>query len=229
MREGVLATKRHKRLKKETLRLLCLFVANSLFSGTLLCAQSRDVWISGGASNFRFPYTHTNRNLGSTDVSGNRDDIQLGNGWRIGFRLALNSSSSFGHEFQYSYSRPDFIDKTGNALGNPGSGRMEIHQAGYNFLYYFSSREAAVRPLATVGVHFNDFVLPGSATIGHDSDSKFGFNYGVGLKWRITPLLGLRGDLRGYETGKPDWGGALVNQSGLLHQIEASAGLGIYF
>jgi len=147
-----------------------------MVSSSALCAQSRDLWISGGASNFRFPYTHTNRNLGSTDVSGNRDDIQLGNGWRIGFRLALNSSSSFGHEFQYSYSRPDFIDKTGNALGNPGSGRMEIHQAGYNFLYYFSSREAAVRPLATVGVHFNDLVLPGSATIGHDSDSKFGFN-----------------------------------------------------
>jgi hypothetical protein len=111
----------------------------------------------------------------------------------------------------------------------PAAREGKIHQFGYNVLYYFSTRESAVRPLATVGVHFNDSVLPGSASIRHDSDSKFGVNYGVGLKWRVTPLVGLRGDLRGYETGKPDWGGALVRQSGLLHQMEASAGLGIYF
>jgi opacity protein-like surface antigen len=200
-----------------------------IVSSSTVWAQSREVWISGGKTNFGFPYFHSNRDLGSTDASGSRDAVQMDNGWRIGVRLAFNSAAPFGHEFQYSYNRPNFIDTTGNILGSAGSSRMEIHQAGYNFLYYFKPSEAAIRPLVTLGVHFNDFVLPGSASATQTSDSKFGFNYGLGLKWRITPLLGLRGDLRGYETRKPNWDGLLVNQSGLLHQIEASAGLGIYF
>jgi len=40
------------------------------------------------------------------------------------------------------------------------------------------------------------------------TDIQLGDGWRIGVKWRITPLLGLRGDLRGYETGKPDWGGA---------------------
>jgi opacity protein-like surface antigen len=211
------------------MRILAAVLILIMVSSATLRAQSREVWVSGGKTAFSFPYFHTNRDLGSINVAGNRDDMQLDNGWRLGFRLAFNSSPPFGHEFQYSYDRPNFIDHTGDVLGNPGSARMEIHQFGYNFLYYFAPRESPLRPLATIGVHLNDFVLPGPAIIGHDSDTKFGFNYGFGLKWRLTPLVGLRGDLRAYETGKPNWGGQLVNQGGLLHQIEVSGGLGIYF
>jgi opacity protein-like surface antigen len=200
-----------------------------LICSSTLSAQSREVWVSSGTTNFGFPYFHANRELGSASKAGGPGNTQIDNGWRIGFRIAFNSSGPFGHEFQYSYSRPKFIDNKGNVLGTVGSDKMEIHQAGYNFLYYFSPRESAVRPLATVGVHVNDFVLPGSASTSQDSDTKWGFNYGVGLKWRITPLLAVRGDLRAYESGKPNWGGTFFNQGGLQHQIEASAGLGIYF
>ena len=200
-----------------------------LVSSATLSAQSREIWVSGGAADFGFPYFHTNRNLGSSNPSGARDDAQIDNGWRIAFRLAFNTKGSFGHEIQSVVSRPKFIDNTGDILGKPGSDRMKTHQFGYNLLYYFASRESRVRPLATIGVQFNNFVLPDSASANQDSDMKWGFNYGFGVKWRVTPLLGLRGDVRAYETGKPDWGGTLVNQSGLLHQIEASAGVGFYF
>jgi hypothetical protein len=80
----------------------------------------------------------------------------------------------------------------------------------------------------TGGVHISDSVLPGSAALTRTS-LKPGFNVGAGVKIRISTLFALRFDVRQYEMGKPNWGGVLVNQGGLLHQTEASAGFGIYF
>ena len=174
---------------------------------SLLCAvlplhaQSRDMWVSGG-------------------FTSNRDNAFIGNGYNIGFRLNFNTSGPFSHEFQYTYSQPTF---------SLSSDHMEIHQVGYNFLYYFKPRESSVRPIVTAGVHLNDFVLPGSVIAPTDKNVKVGFNYGVGLKIRLTPLLGFRADLREYEIGKPDWGGSFTSPGGWLHQTEASAGLGVYF
>lgn len=165
-------------------------------------AQSRDVWVTGGVTN-------------------NRNDKFIGTGWNIGFRLAFNTAGSFGHEFQYTYSQPSFA-----APGNP---RMEIHQAGYNFLYFFTPRESTVRPLVTAGIHLNDFVLPGPVSAPEDSSVNFGFNYGAAVKIRLSPIFGFRADVREYETSKPSWGGFFSSPGGLLHSTEASAGFGIYF
>ena len=207
---------------------LWLITLNLLAPSTLR-AQSREAWVSSGITGFGFPYSHTNRDLGSTDPSGNRNDVQIDSGWRIGFRFAFNTSGSFGHEFEYNHTRPKLIDNTGNILGVVGRDDMQIHQAGYNFLYYFSPRESNIRPMATIGVHVNGFVMPASSSI-HDNDTEWGFNYGLGMKWRLTPLLAVRWDVRAYESGKPNWGGSLFNGGGgLQHQIEASAGVGIYF
>jgi opacity protein-like surface antigen len=56
-----------------------------------------------------------------------------------------------------------------------------------------------------------------------------GFNYGGGLQFRLSPLFAWRFDVRGYDTGKPDWAGILYKQGGLLHQTEASVGFGYVF
>jgi hypothetical protein len=85
-----------------------------------------------------------------------------------------------------------------------------------------------MRPFVTAGVHFSDFVLPGVAAM-QGSSVKAGFNYGAGLKLRISTLFSVRFDLREYETGKPNWNDLLYHQSGLLHQTEASAGFGFFF
>ena len=188
--------------KRLALALICIFCCT-----TGLHAQSRDVWLSGGLLN-------------------SAGDARIGNSWVVAFRLALNAQGPFGHEFQYTYSQPRF---NSTDPSQPGSASMEIHQAGYNFLFYLAPRESAVRPTVTAGVHLNDFVLPGSVTAPHDISVKFGFNVGAGLKIRLTPLLGLRADVRQYETPKPNWGAPFTSPGGLVHQTEASAGLGIYF
>jgi opacity protein-like surface antigen len=172
-----------------------------LCSVSTLHAQSHDVWVSSG-------------------FLGNVNHANIGDGWNIGFRLGFKAAGPYGHEFQYTYNRPSF---------SVSSDRMEIHQAGYNFLYYFGTRESTVHPFVTAGVHFEDLVLPGSVTAPKDSSVKFGFNYGAGLKIRLSTMFGFRADVREYQIGKPDWGGAFPSGGGLLYQTEASAGLGVYF
>jgi opacity protein-like surface antigen len=193
------------------------------FSGVLR-AQTGELWFSGGAS------VLTGHQLGSTAPDGKPADVLLFNGHRVGIRFGFNSDGHIGHEIQYAYNRTDLLDNTGVILtDNPRVG-MAFHQAGYNFLYYFTAIKegSKIRPFVTGGAHFSDFVLPGKATT-QGSSVKAGFNYGVGVKVGLSTLFAFRLDLRQYETGKPSWGGLLVNQSGLLHQTEASAGLGIYF
>jgi opacity protein-like surface antigen len=186
-----------------------------------LSAQSAEAWASGGASLL------SNPGLGSA-FPGSPLSVTLDNGFRFGFRFALNTKGHIGHELQYAYNRSRLVDRTGVFFGGPESEPMAIHQFGYNFLYYLTKNnkeESRVRPFATVGGHFSDFRLQPPAPNSYC----IGFNYGVGVKIKVTNLLGLRVDARQYETGKPDFGGLLTDQSGLLHQTELSAGIGIIF
>jgi hypothetical protein len=201
----------------------CLAFLLLALSGALQ-AQSGELWVSGGGSIL------AGKNFGSPSDGGPQDDVRLGDGFRAGIRFAFNSSGRFGHELQYAYNRTTLSDATGVVLGDPGSAGMAIHQGGYNLLYYFHAtrEEQKVRAFVTGGVHIDDSVLPGSATLTRTS-VKPGFNVGVGAKIRISTLFALRFDLRQYETAKPNWGGVLTNQGGLVHQTEASAGFGIYF
>jgi opacity protein-like surface antigen len=192
------------------------------FSGALW-AQSGELWFDAGESIL------SNRDLGTPFVSGGRpSDVQLDNGFRFGFRFGFNSGGHIGHEIQYAYNRTHFIDNTGAILGVNSAG-MAIHQGGYNFLYYATKEGSRIRPFGTGGVHFSNFVPPGASATSGGGSTKFGFNYGAGVKVKISSLFGIRFDLRQYQTGKPDFGGLLNNQSGLLRQTEVSAGFGLLF
>lgn len=193
------------------------------FSGALW-AQPGEMWIIVGASLL------TGRDIGSPSPAGSPNDIQLGPGYRVGLRLSYNSAGHLGQEIQYAYDRTDLTDNTGAILRGGGSAGMAFHQGGYNLLYYLNRTDdgAKVRPFATVGVHLNDFVLPADAVV-EGSSVRWGINYGGGIKFRISQLFALRGDIRGYDSAKPNWNGLLFKQGGILLQTEASMGFGIYF
>ncbi len=176
-----------------------LFVAAA--SGTLL-AQDAEFSLSGGRSQI------TSKDLGS--------GYSLDNGFAIGFRLTLNSMRYFGHEVGYSYNR------THLKLNGQDQGGMAIHQGGYNFLGYATKEGQRIRPFVTGGVHFSNFVPPGSSASQGGGYTKFGINYGGGLKVRLTSMFAARVDYRQYVTGKPfDRPGA----SGKLKQNVISLGL----
>lgn len=193
-----------------------------IYTFTLLCfaavapAQVAEFGMFGGANR------HSNNNIGSitsTDVSGNTttSPVSLDSGWKFGFRITLNTGRFMGHEFGYGYNRTQ-LDIGGQQQG------MAIHQGFYDFLIYGMPEGRRVRPFAAGGVHFNNYVPPGSSAASGGGSTKFGFNYGGGVKVRVTNMFLIRFDLRQYRTGKPF---DLPGSSGLLNQTEISAGFSL--
>jgi hypothetical protein len=189
----------------------------------LACAGSAwgqlfEVWFNGGQSLL------SNKGLGSdlpASAGGLKDDFALEDGFRFSFRMDLNNESHFGHEVQYAYSRTKLDEPGSPPLG------MAIHQGGYNFLLYATNEGTRIRPFATGGVMFANYVPPGSSATSGGGDNKFGVNYGGGVKVRLTSLFGVRVDVRQYTTPKPF--SLPYLRQGWLRQTEVSAGFGVMF
>lgn len=200
-----------------------LLILAAIFTG-LSPAQSGEFWVNGGASIL------ANSSIGSPFPGGNSNAVKLDDGFRFALRFDLNSAGHLGHEFQYAYNRTALSDSTGYLLPQVESDGMSFHQIGYNLLYYLNptSDNEKVRPFFTVGANLNVFSAPAMAGFT-GGNPRAGFNYGGGVKYRLSSLWAWRFDIRGYDSGKPNWSGVLHNQSRLLQQFEASLGLGFYF
>jgi opacity protein-like surface antigen len=197
--------------------------------------QLFEVWFNGGESLI------SNRGLGSftpPELGGTKNDYQLGDGFRFSFRMTLNNESHFGHEVQYAYSRTSLdipaqpaiigtVNNPGVAATPASSQGMAVHQGGYNFLLYATNEGTRIRPFATGGVGFANYVPPGASATSGGGSNKFGFNYGGGVKVRVTNLFGLRLDVRQYTTPKPF--DLPFLREGWLRQTEVSAGIGVIF
>ena len=178
--------------------------------------QSAEFWIGAGQS------LMTNGGLGSTSTfGGSQNDIKLTDGWRLNFRMTLNQGNWFGHEVGYAYNRTQLQYNNQSPAVEQGMG---IHQGFYNFLLYGTKEGSRIRPFATGGVHFSNFVPPGSSAAQGGGQTKFGINYGAGVKVKLTNIFALRLDFRQYNTGKPF---DLPLANGRLRQNEISAAFGL--
>ena len=198
-------------------KLFVLFALTVLgFTGSAR-AQSGEFWFDAGASLL------SNSGLGTDQAfGGTKNDVQLTDGFRFGFRFAVNMGNHYGHEVQYAYNRTHlkFNDQGGVEQG------MAYHQGGYNFLYYLLRERSKVRPFGTGGVQFSNYNPPGVSAGSGGGSTKFGVNYGAGVKVRVTSLFGVRFDVRQYVNGKPF---SLPLADGILRQTEISGGFGILF
>ncbi len=199
-----------------------LAVGFSTVGSSVAWAQTGDLWVSFGESIL------SSSGLGTTaQFGGTGNDIQLADGFRFGFRFGINQGDHFGYEIGYAYNRtqlqfnqPTSAEASGTQLG------MAFHQVGFNGLYYLTTDRQKIRPFVTAGIHFDNFVPPGSSLYGGGS-TKFGANFGAGVKFHIKGIFGGRIDAREYVNGKPSFGFAM--NSGALWQTEVSAGVGIGF
>lgn len=181
-------------------------------------AQSLEVGVHGGAIRL------DNSTIGSVPTSivepFNYQPISLRDGFRVGFRITLNSQIYTGHELGYAYNRTAL-----RYYNDPTSDQgMAIHQGFYNFLGYLTKDTKPVRPFATVGAHFNNYVPPGASVTSGGGSTKFGFNYGAGVKVKVSSKYGVRFDVRQYQNTKPF---DLPNRTGLLKMTEISAGFSL--
>lgn len=167
-------------------------------------AQSAEFSLSGGVSKL------TSKDIGS--------GYSLDDGFNLTFRLGLNPQKFFGHELGYAYNRSHLL------LQGVDQGGMAIHQGFYNFLLHATKEGSRVRPFATVGAHFSNFVPPGSSATQGGGNTKFGVNYGAGIKARISDRYQVRADYRMLITGKPF---DLPGVSGKLKQNIVTVGFGM--
>ena len=184
--------------------------------------QSFEVWFNGGQS------IMSNNGIGTLNVDptglpligATKDDVKLEDGFRFSFRMTLNNDNRFGHEVQYAYNRtqlrePGFADQG-----------MAIHEGGYNFLLYATKEGTRIRPFATGGIGFANFVPPGSSAASGGGNTKFQVNYGAGVKVHVASIFGVRLDVRQYASPKPF---SLPLAQGWLRQTEISGGFGVQF
>ena len=161
---------------------------------------------------------------GGENIVGGGDigsGYNLSGGYRIQFATTLNPWRYMGYEFGYAYNRMQ-LHYTDPVTGEKSDiGGMAGHQGFFRFLGYAVPEGRRVRPFASGGVHFTNFVPPGSSVTNGGGNTKFGVNYGVGIKFIILPNWLIRLDARQYLTGKPfDLG-----TSGNLRQNEYSVSL----
>lgn len=167
----------------------------------LAAAQSFEASVSGGAS------VIPNKDLGS--------GYSLEGGFRLALRATVNTTDHLGYEFGYGYNRAT-LDQTGST-----SQGMAIHQGFGEVLLYATPQSARIRPFVAGGGHFSNFVPPGATAAYGQGENKFGFNYGGGVKIKVTGPWQVRFDYRQFNTGKPFGLGG----TGRMRQNEISAGI----
>jgi hypothetical protein len=180
-------------------------------------AQVGEISVSAGASRFG------GANIGTVSEAAG-DFITMTDGFRLALRFTVNTTEHTGHEFGYAYNRSKL--KLASATTAEEELNTPVHQGMYNFLLYATPEGSRIRPFATGGVHFSSFFPPGASVYYGNQETKFGVNYGGGIKARVTEVFGIRFDVRQYLTPKPF---DFPNQEGWLKQLEVSAGFAFMF
>lgn len=125
-----------------------------------------------------------------------------------------------------------------------------LRQFHFNPVLHFKPREARIRPFLTMGVGFDYFGVtddarravgtgqftPFKQVVTLESQFKPAFNYGGGIKAKVTDRVGLRFDIRGFATASPDYGIPVFGPAGAitysrntpLNSLQTTGGISIY-
>lgn len=185
----------------------------------------------------------------SFTVGGAPKRSNFASGGRIGGRFTVDLGEHWALEGAYAYGTNNLrIQDVGTRTITRSFG-TRIHQFTGNASYYFSDSSSSIRPFVTAGVGLMRLNPTGKAknqaaiefvdapaTI--QSNTKFEFNFGAGLEAAATDRFGLRLDLRDHLAGIPRFGvpqapsagvADFFPVSGAINDVEASAGIVIYF
>jgi outer membrane protein OmpA-like peptidoglycan-associated protein len=175
----------------------------------------------------------------------------LGKGADVGVRFTVNPNDFLGIELNgsaYGDHKLKFSNQPRPGVNLP---ELDVHvyQMGINALGYFTPRDRKVRPFLTIGFGPSFYTPNDRATAaarGFDpsfglsnfsSDTRLTLNYGAGVKWKVHPRIGLRGDVRGLAGANPKFslpassttGGAFIPSDKHIQGVQATIGLSLYF
>ena len=178
-----------------------------------------------------------------------QQEFTFSQGIRGGARLNVATSGHWGEEFIYSFETNDARFITVNPAAPELALGMQVHQFSVNTVYYIDADEdLTVRPFLTFGVGATMYRPTDEAKAiardplrgnlgGIDTSTELAFNYGIGLKARISNRIGFRVDARGYVSRTPSFGFARESSDpnatvfpagGAFHNGAATAGLIFY-
>ena len=189
-----------------------------IFAGLLLAApavsQSLELGITGG-------YGSLGDNSLSKDPQTG-EEFTISNGVRVGARMAFNPRAFIGHEVSYSYQHAGLglLFDGGEGTDSSDLGSVKAHHMYYNLVAHATPEGSPLRPFVTGGGGFSSFFLPGISSFSGYGNTKFGYNYGGGVKLNFF-MYGIRFDVRNHVTGKP-FGDYIPNVSGTLNNLEFS-------
>lgn len=191
-------------------RLLIFFTAFGV-AGLAQVAEVGGAWKRSSFSNVK---------LGQAGLIPRDFTLDDGSGANVYF--SINGRSWFGHELTYGYERARLN------LGDTDQGNVQVHKFYYDFVAHLLKRGSVVRPFVLAGVGFSSYVPPSEAAIQSRTLTKFGANFGGGLKVRLHDRLGLRFDVRDLVTHKPNFF-EQIGIEGKLHNVEFAAGVSLLF
>jgi opacity protein-like surface antigen len=143
----------------------------------------------------------------------------LKDGFRLALRMTLNWKRFLGHEFGYGYTHTSLSATSALTGGAPQDSGLAAHQGFYDFLAYALPEGSHVRPFACGGVQFTSFTPAGS----YSRETKYGVNFGGGVKVKVMENWGFRLDARQYNMSKPF--NSQLGSTGRLQLYEFSVGV----
>jgi Outer membrane protein beta-barrel domain len=185
-----------------------------LFSGALLApaalAQRWDFGLFGAGA----IYNSQSVTLGSASASAG-----FSNGFGGGVWVGQNHYRYVGGEIRYGYLRNDLKLNAGSTTATFGG---EAHAIHYDFLLYTKPVGAKVRPYFAGGGGLKIYrgtgtevvSQPGSqfALLTRTTDARPMISVGTGVRWTISPRMGVRIEFRDYMTPFPK--GVIAPNSG---------------
>ncbi len=168
--------------------------------------------------------------FGKVSQTGFRE--KLVNGGTAGARAAFNFSRHFSMEANYNFAVNNArLTVPGNFTGFAENFGNQIQAFSLNPVYNFTRRGSRLQPYVTLGVGPSLFVPTKQARAAFPDlrrSTEIAFNYGGGLKYHLTPHLGLRLDGRGVFQQNPIFG--LANVPTLhINGFQSTLGLVFYF
>jgi opacity protein-like surface antigen len=168
-----------------------------------------------------------------------------------GGRFNLLSRGHWGGEISYSYQQNTLSLSRQNFTGSPVKLDGAVHHLFYNMIFNLVPYEKSkVVPFVTGGVGLAAYALSDEARanaasptvygIGNlrPSEKRFAYNYGFGVKAKVTSRIGVRADFRHIFSDVPSYGlpkessnpaQTILPIQGKLQMYEASAGIYFHF
>ncbi len=180
--------------------------------------QSTELGISVGYGSLR----DSDLSVRNFDDPAGREAYSLSDGVRVGGRMVFNTRLYLSHEISYAYQHSglNVVEEVDATVHEQDLGAVRTHNMFYNLQLHALPAGSPFRPFVTGGGGFTSFFLPGVPSFSGYGDTKFGYNYGAGIKINLF-TYGFRIDVRNHTTGKP-FGQYLPNVEGTLNNLEFS-------